>query len=158
MRSICTRKVLVQCGQEMVAAVGDLETLLFLSSLRASAGWCITSVFLLQASENLSTLCCMSTSEAALRAQSSANRRLLIMMVSVETLVFARSLLRLKSDPSYLYLMVMPASESLKASDSIVENMKVNRVGASTQPCFTPLETGNGAEVSPLSCTLASMP
>ena len=54
-------------------------------------------------------------------------------MVSVETLVFARSLLRLKSDPSYLYLMPMPASESLKASDSIAENMRLNRVGASTQ-------------------------
>ena len=79
-------------------------------------------------------------------------------MLSVETLVFARSLLRLKSDPSYLYLMPMPASEFLKASDSIAENMRLNRVGASIQPCFTPLETGNGAGVSPLSCTLASMP
>ena len=79
-------------------------------------------------------------------------------MVSVETLVFARSLFRLNIEPSYLYLMLMPASESLKASDSIAENMRLNRVGASTQLCFTPLETGNGAEVSPLSCTLASIP
>lgn len=53
-------------------------------------------------------------------------------MVSVETLVFARSLLRLKSDPSYLYLMPMPASESLKAPDSIAENIRLNRLGAST--------------------------
>ena len=68
-------------------------------------------------------------------------------MVSVETLVFAMSLLSLKSDPSYLYLMPMPASESLKASDSIAENMRLNRVGASTQPCFTPLETGNDVGV-----------
>ena len=56
-------------------------------------------------------------------------------MVSVETLVFARSLLRLESDPSYLYLMPMPA-----------ESVRLNGVGASTQPCFTLLETGNGAE------------
>ena len=58
-------------------------------------------------------------------------------MVSVETLVFVRSRVRLKSDPSYLYLMPMPASESLKVSDSIAKNMRLNRVGASTQPCFT---------------------
>ena len=77
-------------------------------------------------------------------------------MVSAETLVFTRSLMRWKSDPSYLYLMPMHASKSLKASDSIAENMRLHR--ASTQPCITPLETGNGAEVSPLSCTLASMP
>ena len=58
-------------------------------------GWCITSVIvvliespkLLQASENLSTLCCMSASEAVLRAQSSANRKTL--MVSVKSLVYA---------------------------------------------------------------------
>ena len=79
-------------------------------------------------------------------------------MVSVETLVFAKSLLRLKGDLPYLYLMPMLASKSLRVSDSIAENMTLNRVGASTQPCFTLLETGNGAEVSPLSCSLASMP
>lgn len=53
-------------------------------------------------------------------------------MVSVETFAFVRSLLRLKSDLSHLYLMLMPASESLKASDSIAENMRLNRLGAST--------------------------
>ena len=35
-RPICARKVLVQCEQGMVAAVGDLKTLLFLSCLRCS--------------------------------------------------------------------------------------------------------------------------
>ena len=79
-------------------------------------------------------------------------------MVSVETLVFAKSLLRLKNDLPYLYLMPMLASKFPKVSDSIAENMTLNRVGASTQPGFTLLETENGAEVSPLSCTLASMP
>ena len=78
-------------------------------------------------------------------------------MVSVETLVFAKILLRLKSDLLYLYLMPMLAYKSLKVSDSITENMTLNRVGASTQLCFTLLETRNGAEVSPLSCRLASM-
>ena len=37
MRPVRTRKVLVQCGQGMVAAVGDLEALLFLPCLRCSA-------------------------------------------------------------------------------------------------------------------------
>ena len=37
MRPIHVRKVLVQCGQWMVAAVGGLEALLFLSWLRCSA-------------------------------------------------------------------------------------------------------------------------
>ena len=50
------------------------------------------------------------------------------------------------------------ADASLKASVSMAENMRLNRVGARTQPCFTPFETGNGSEVSPLSWTLASMP
>ena len=36
-RPIRAWKVLVQCGQGMVAAVGDFETLLFLSCLRCSA-------------------------------------------------------------------------------------------------------------------------
>ena len=52
----------------------------------------------------------------------------------------------------------MPASEFLKASVSMAGNMRLNRVGAGTQPCLTPLDRENGAEVSPLSWTLASMP
>ena len=64
----------------------------------------------------------------------------------------------LKSDSSYLYLIPMPPFYSLNASVSIAENMGLTRVGASTQPCFTALETGNAAEVFPLSCILASMP
>ena len=72
-------------------------------------------------------------------------------MVSVKTLVLAWGLLKMKSDSSYLYLIAIPPFNSV----SIAENMRLTRVRASTQPCFTPLET---AEVSPLSCTLASMP
>ena len=40
----------------------------------------------------------------------------------------------------------------------MAENMRLNKVGARTHPCFTPLETWNGSEFSPLSWTLASMP
>ena len=108
---------------------------------------------LLQASGNLSALRCMSASEE-LRAQSSANRNSL--MVSGTTMVFACNLRRLKSEPSVRNRIPMPASEFLKASDSMAENMRLNRVGASTQPCLTLLETENGAEVSPLSWTVAS--
>ena len=128
------------------------------------AGWFMTSVFLvlivwpklLQASTNLSTLCCMLASEAALRAQSSANKKSL--MVLTFTLVFALSLLRLKSEQSVRYLIPMPTTESLKASDSIAKNMSLKSIGARTHPCFTPFMTGNAADVSPLSWTRASMP
>ena len=37
-----------------------------------------------------------------------------------------------------LCLILTPASQSLNASVSIVENIKLNSVGARTQPCFTP--------------------
>ena len=108
------------------------------------AGWCRTSVFLalivrlkfLQASTNLPMLCCMLASEAALRVQSSANKKSL--MVLTLTLVFALSLLRLKSEPSERYLIPMPTTEFLKASDSIAENMTLKNLGARTHPCFIP--------------------
>ncbi|KAL8595938.1 hypothetical protein ACOMHN_018250 [Nucella lapillus] len=35
--------------------------------------------------------------------------------------------------------------------------MRLNRVGARTQPYFTPLHTGKGSDVSPLSCTMTIM-
>ena len=104
---------------------------------------------LLQASENLSALNCMPASETALRVQSSANKKSL--MVPVKTLVFAGSLLRLKTEPSVRYLMPMPPSTSPKASVSIAENMRLNSVGARTQPCFTLFEIEKGSEVFPLS-------
>ena len=37
-------------------------------------------------------------------------------------------------------------------------NTMLKRVGARTQPCFTPFVTGNESEVSPLSRTVALMP
>ena len=113
----------------------------------------MTSVFLvlivrpklLQAFANLSTVRCMSASAEELRAQSSANRNSL--MVSVATIVFACSLRRLRTEPSVRDLIPMPASEFLKASDRMAENMRLNRAGARRQPCLNPLETENGAEV-----------
>ena len=89
----------------------------------------------MQASVNLSTFCCMSSSEMEFRAQSSANRKSL--MVFVSTLVFAFSLLRLKMEPSIWGLMPMPISMFAKASVNIAENIRLNSVGARTQPCFT---------------------
>ena len=41
--------------------------------------------------------------------------------------------------PSILYLMSVPSSRSLKASNSKGESIMLNSVGARTQPCSTPL-------------------
>ena len=53
-------------------------------------------------------LCCMSSSETEFKELSSANMKSLI--VSVLTLVFAWSLLRLKTEPSIRCVMPMPIS------------------------------------------------
>ena len=66
--------------------------------------------------------------------------------------------LRLNSFRSDLCLILMPASQSLDASVSIAENIKLNSVGARTQPCVTPLETGKDSDGSPSSRTRACMP
>ena len=49
--------------------------------------------------------------------------------------------------------MLMPGSESWKASVSMAVNIMLNSVEASTQPCFTPFVTGKGVDDSPLSRT-----
>ena len=79
-------------------------------------------------------------------------------MVSVLTLVFAFSLLRLKTEPSIRCLMPMPMSVSAKASVNIAENIRLNSVGARTQPCFTQFDTRNGSDEFPSSSTLAIIP
>ena len=48
----------------------------------------------------------------------------------------------LKSLPSDLCLMLILATQSLYASVSIAENIKLDSVGARKQPCLMPLETG----------------
>ena len=75
---------------------------------------------------------------------------------SVCTLDLACNLLRLKSFPSKRYLIGIPLSPSWKASVSMAENIMLNSVEASTQPCLTPFVTGNGSENSPSFWTLAS--
>ena len=77
---------------------------------------------------------------------------------SVYTLDLACNLLRLKSFPSKRYLIGIPLSPSWKASVCMAENIMLNSVEASTQPCLTPFVTGNGSENSPSFRTLASIP
>ncbi len=55
-------------------------------------------------------------------------------------------------------LMLMPSSDFLKASDNMAENIRLNSVGARTQPCLTPLATGKASEGSPSSRTRTIMP
>ena len=76
---------------------------------------------------------------------------------SVCTLDLACKLLRLKSYPSKRYLIGIPLSPSWKASVSMAENIMLNSVEASTQPCLAPFVIGNGSENSPSFWTLASI-
>ena len=106
------------------------------------ARWCFTSVFFFgwwfgQNYHRTLKTCkhcfCLLGLVVALSAQSSVNRNSLT--ISVLTLVFAWSLLRLKTEPSELYRMSIPLSEPLNASKSITENIILKRVGARTHPC-----------------------
>ena len=105
------------------------------------AGCYITSGFwvlmvrpkLSQAVENPSISRCISCSLLAFSAQSSAKRS--VITVSL-TLMTACRRWGLNSFPSHLYLMRMPREVSLKASVSIAENIRLNSVGARTQPCL----------------------
>ena len=109
-----------------------------------------------QAVENPSISSCISCSLLTFSAQSSANRRSLI-TVSF-TLVTACRRWGLNRFSSHLHLMGMPGEVSLKASVSIAENIRLNSMGARTQPCFTPFVTGNGSEAFPSSSTRAIIP
>ena len=127
------------------------------------ASWYITSVFLLlmvrpklsQAVENPSISSYIFCSLSAFKAQSSAKRSLITVS---STLVTACRCGGLNSFPSHLYLMGMPGVVSLKASVCIAENICLNSMGARTQPCFTPLVTGNEFEALPSSSTRAIIP
>ena len=77
---------------------------------------------------------------------------------SVCTLDLAYNLLRLNSFPSKRYLIGTPLSPTWKASVSMAENIMLNSVEASTQPCLTPFVSGNGSEDSQSFWTLASIP
>ena len=52
----------------------------------------------------------------------------------------------------------MPALVLAGAADSISANSRLKRLGARTQPCFTPFATGNGSDTSLFSMTLAIIP
>ena len=97
-----------------------------------------------QASENVSTLFRLLALVVAFSAQSSLNRNSL--RIAVFTLVLARNLLTLKTEPSVRYRMPIPLSEPLNASNSIAENMILKRVGTRTHPCLTPFVRGKGYE------------
>ena len=83
----------------------------------------------------LSMLRCISGTEPALKAQSSANRR--SRTLSSFTLGLAWSLHRLKRLPSVRYRIEIPSSLSWKASVSMTANIMLNSLGASTQACLT---------------------
>ena len=105
------------------------------------AGWYTTSVlFVLIVSchrlETRSIASCIFFSALEFFAMSSIYRS--SFSTSVCTLDLACKLLRLNSLPSKRYLIGKPASQSWKASVSMVENIMLNSVGASTQPCLTP--------------------
>ena len=132
------------------------------------AGCIITSVFLAlmvrptlsQAVENPSISSCISCSLLVLGVHclSSAKRKSLSTVQVSFTFVTTCRRLRLNSFPSDLCLILMPASQSLDASVSIAENIKLNSVGTRTQPCVTPLETGKDSDGSPSSRTRAYVP
>ena len=125
----------------------------------------MTSVFLVlmvrpklsQAEENLSIFSCISCSLPVLRAHclSSAKRKFPITVQVSLTFVTTCRRLRLNSFLSDLCLILMPASQSLNASVGIEENIKLNSLGARTQPCLTP---GKDSDGSPSSRTRACMP
>ena len=52
----------------------------------------------------------------------------------------------------------MPALVLASAADNISANSRLKRVGARTQPCFTPFVSENGSDTSAFSVTLAILP
>ena len=64
-------------------------------------------------------------------------------------------LCRKRSESDILPLTPQPCPE---AYVNMAENIMLNRVGARTHPCLTPLVTGNASEPEPSSRTLAIMP
>ena len=42
----------------------------------------------------------------------------------------------------------MPVSVAEREENSVIANMRVKRVGTSTQPCLMPLETGKGSDTN----------
>ena len=78
------------------------------------------------------------------KAVSSANS--IFLMRKVRTLVFAFRGARLNSFPSLLVCGWTPSSEWRNAKFRIKEKEMPNKVGARTQPCFTPLRILKGSD------------
>ena len=120
-----------------------------------STSWLSTLVFFrlmispksLQAWENLSMRCWSSCSVCEVTAASSA-KSMSLMVFSV-TLLFAFSRARLKSRPSDLVRRYTPSVDAPKACFKSRAKKMPKRVGASTQPCLTPLLMSKGVDVLP---------
>ena len=100
--------------------------------------------YALQACATQLMRCCRASSVCAVRAPSSANS--ISLTSTFRTLVFARRRARLKSFPSILVERYTPSSDWLKAQDSSRKKKIPKSVGASTQPCLTPLLIGKAAD------------
>ena len=88
-------------------------------------------------------------------ASSSAKSKSL--MRTSRTLVFALSLARLNSLPSYLVGSYSPSVALPNACFKIREKKIPKRVGAKTQPCLTPLLMSKGSNMLPSYCDVAFM-
>ena len=121
------------------------------------AGWCITSVFLVLMAKPKRERECVCVDAALYVSFRGSIEGTVIskeeftdgvekrnsLMVSNLTFVFTFKFLRLKTEASVRYLTTIPMSASLKASVSMTGSMKLNRVGARSHSCFTPLEPRN---------------
>ena len=99
---------------------------------------------------------CKSSSNWVTNAQSPANCSSCTVMSL--TFLFAVNLARLRSLPSVLMCRKTPAFSTEVASRRTATKNSPNRVGAKTQPCFTPLLMGNWSDSSPHMLMLSSMP
>ena len=96
------------------------------------------------ADENWLSSVCRSWAEWATSAASSAKRRSLA--VKFFTFRFALRRARLKMLPSALVWSLIPRDEDPKARFNSTEKKISKRVGASTQPCFTPFLISNESD------------
>ena len=99
------------------------------------------------ADENWLSSVCRSWAEWATSAVSSAKRR--SRTVKIFTFRFALRRAWLKRLPSVLVWSLIPRDEHPKPRYNSIENKIPKRVGASTQPCFTPFVISNELETLP---------
>ena len=100
-------------------------------------------------------MCCKPSAEWEARAASSANGKSLIMTDLI--LVFTLSLEILNGFPSDLVRRRTPSVESPKACLGMTTKKMPKKVGASTQPCFTPLGMPKTLDEEASNCTTPFM-